>query len=211
MTKDLGTLHSEDGNITLQVENTLFRVHRYFLVKHSSVFKDMFEVCGTSGLNNAQIVESLEGSSDENSIALHGDKSEAFACLLGLFYKTAIVKFDDQPVETWEAILLLADKYQMDRVRAIVLRHLGTTKDWDPVDKIAMQWRHQRIVDNGCLHCCHLAGSQFAQRKVRRLGLRLGSCSGGQEKNSRAAAAVMNSAWARCCLSEHALDALSSG
>ncbi|KAL0952851.1 hypothetical protein HGRIS_007075 [Hohenbuehelia grisea] len=171
MTKDLGTLHSEDGNITLQVENTLFRVHRYFLVKHSSVFKDMFEVCGTSGLNNAQIVESLEGSSDENSIALHGDKSEAFACLLGLFYKTAIVKFDDQPVETWEAILLLADKYQMDRLTRSLcsgdIRESWTTDAYIAVILRGVNSRRGRSED----WASGLAVAREGKRRIRALQL----------------------------------------
>lgn len=34
----------QDGNIILEAEGTQFRVHRGILAKHSTFFKDMFEV-----------------------------------------------------------------------------------------------------------------------------------------------------------------------
>jgi hypothetical protein len=34
----------EDGNIVLEVEGTLFRIHRSIMGKHSKVFKDMFSI-----------------------------------------------------------------------------------------------------------------------------------------------------------------------
>ena len=45
----------DDGNIILQVENTLFRVHRGMLAHHSEVLKDMFEIPQPENPNELQV------------------------------------------------------------------------------------------------------------------------------------------------------------
>jgi hypothetical protein len=47
----------EDGNIVLQAENTLFRVHRSILSRHSQIFKDTFAMPQAPSQEN----ESIEG------------------------------------------------------------------------------------------------------------------------------------------------------
>ena len=39
----------DDGNIILQAEDTLFRVHRSVLSRHSKVFQDMFSIPQPTG------------------------------------------------------------------------------------------------------------------------------------------------------------------
>lgn len=62
-----------DGNIIFLVEDKLFKVHRYFLVRESPVFLDMFSM------------ESDEGQSDDMPILLERTKSLGFASLLACF------------------------------------------------------------------------------------------------------------------------------
>ena len=52
------TIWMEDGNIVLQSENTLFRVHRSVLSRNSSVFRDMFELSSIDDVS----LDSGEGS-----------------------------------------------------------------------------------------------------------------------------------------------------
>jgi hypothetical protein len=47
----------EDGNIVLQAEDTLFRVHRSILSRHSQIFKDIFAMPQAPSQEN----ESIEG------------------------------------------------------------------------------------------------------------------------------------------------------
>ena len=43
----------DDGNIILVAENKAFRVHRSMLVRHSQVFKDLFELSQPRKMNQA--------------------------------------------------------------------------------------------------------------------------------------------------------------
>ena len=66
------------GRPTAQVEQTLFRVHRFFLRRHSLVFATMFSLRPGEGLE--------EGNSDEHPIVLEDVKAVDFERLLALFY-----------------------------------------------------------------------------------------------------------------------------
>ena len=61
----------------MQVEDTLFTVHTYFLVAHSPVFKDMLQV--------AQANEG-EGSSEDNPIILEDIPARDFDMLVRVLY-----------------------------------------------------------------------------------------------------------------------------
>lgn len=65
-----------------QVEDIIFRVHRYFFLRDSPVFRDMFSLPTPPepGTN-------VEGASDENPISLPQVTSKEFAHFLWLFYK----------------------------------------------------------------------------------------------------------------------------
>lgn len=67
--------------MTLQVENILFRIHRYFLLRDSPVFRDMLSLPAPldSGLEQ-------EGTSDQHPILLPQVTSEDFAHFLWVFY-----------------------------------------------------------------------------------------------------------------------------
>ncbi|KAH8104656.1 hypothetical protein BXZ70DRAFT_604629 [Cristinia sonorae] len=73
------TYYMSDGNIVLQVENTLFNVHRSILSKDGSMFATLFELPQASG-------DVVDGSSDSNPLMLHGDTVEEFRNFLWALY-----------------------------------------------------------------------------------------------------------------------------
>ncbi|KAJ7022712.1 hypothetical protein C8F04DRAFT_1223793 [Mycena alexandri] len=76
-----------DGNTYIQVENTLFKVHRSMLIKDKSTFDSMFSLDAyTQNTEDALMPINSEGESDENPIRLHGDKAEEFSALMWSLY-----------------------------------------------------------------------------------------------------------------------------
>jgi BTB/POZ domain len=65
----------------LQVENAIFKVHRSFLVKYSTVIKDMFDV--------PQSGETKEAT-DETPLVLVGDNASAWELLLESHYDRSV-------------------------------------------------------------------------------------------------------------------------
>ena len=64
-------------NVTMQVENRLFRVPRQSLESQSKIFRDMFSL---------PVAEDTEGSSDNNPIRLDGIKKEEFKRFLEVLF-----------------------------------------------------------------------------------------------------------------------------
>lgn len=69
----------DDSLVVIQVENTLFRVHKYQLVK-SETFSNMF------GMPSGPAKEPEEGASREHPIVLEGVKASDFAALIKVLY-----------------------------------------------------------------------------------------------------------------------------
>ncbi|KAJ7457199.1 hypothetical protein B0H11DRAFT_211164, partial [Mycena galericulata] len=67
-----------DGDCTVRVEDTLFKIHRYHLSEESSVFRSMFSL--PSGLLTSQ------GQDDDNPIVLSGDTPAQFRAFLSFAY-----------------------------------------------------------------------------------------------------------------------------
>ncbi|EIW81209.1 hypothetical protein CONPUDRAFT_137261 [Coniophora puteana RWD-64-598 SS2] len=68
----------DDGSCVLQVENTLFNVHRTMLNKDSSSFGEMFQL--------PQGSKPAEGQTDDNPVYLPGDTAEEFRNFLWALY-----------------------------------------------------------------------------------------------------------------------------
>ena len=66
-------------NNIFQVGKSLFRVHRYFFIRESVIFRDMLSI--PSGSEAA-----IEGLSDENPIILEDVKKVHFEWMLWMFY-----------------------------------------------------------------------------------------------------------------------------
>ena len=67
-----------------QVENTLFKVHRYYLTRESEVFRTMFS-CPSSSEHGQ------EGVDDSKPIHLPGVTSRQFEALLEFFYGSDVL------------------------------------------------------------------------------------------------------------------------
>ncbi|KAK7681595.1 hypothetical protein QCA50_015328 [Cerrena zonata] len=72
------TYYFEDGSFVLQVENTLFNVHRTILSKDSSIFSSMFQL--------PQGENAVDGMSDDQPLILSGDNVSEFKHFLWALY-----------------------------------------------------------------------------------------------------------------------------
>ncbi|RPD60640.1 hypothetical protein L227DRAFT_575239 [Lentinus tigrinus ALCF2SS1-6] len=70
------TFYLEDEMVILRVENTLFRVHRYFLERDSTFFKDFFQKMLGHGA----------GRTDDTAVRLKDVSRREFECLLAFLY-----------------------------------------------------------------------------------------------------------------------------
>jgi hypothetical protein len=65
-----------------QIDDTVYRIHRYFL-RDSSIFSDMFSLpCSDEG--------QAEGTTDDNPIELKGQDKAEFDCFLSFFYPLCV-------------------------------------------------------------------------------------------------------------------------
>ncbi|KZT11817.1 uncharacterized protein LAESUDRAFT_153623 [Laetiporus sulphureus 93-53] len=80
------TYYLADGDCTLRVENTLFKVHRTVLSEDSSVFVGMFELPSEEDAD-------MDGSSDDHPVVLIGDTVAEFEQFLWLLYSRSRQKY----------------------------------------------------------------------------------------------------------------------
>lgn len=113
------------GDMTVLVENHLYRIHSHFFERESLFFRQKF-----------QSAEGEErGSSDNNAYTLDDVKSEDFARFLWVFYNPKYSLYD-APLETWLSILHLANRWSFCNVKELTVRELEKIPI-EPVDKIA--------------------------------------------------------------------------
>ncbi|KAG6893515.1 hypothetical protein C0992_009699, partial [Termitomyces sp. T32_za158] len=104
------------GDVHFVAENQLFRVHRYFFERESSVFRDKIRLPPTPGL--------CAGSCESQPVAIILDVTAAeFEKLLGVFYNSKYSLFD-WTVEDWTTILELSQKWDFGEVRNLAIREL---------------------------------------------------------------------------------------
>ncbi|KAH8996794.1 hypothetical protein EDB92DRAFT_1942404 [Lactarius akahatsu] len=109
-----------DGDTIIRVEDSVFRIHRFFLTRESNYFWSMFLTTVPCRVP--------PGSSESNPVVLSGATSEAFADLLWVFYNHATL-------EKWMRILALARKWGFFRVEKLCVRELEKLTI-PPVEKI---------------------------------------------------------------------------
>ncbi|EUC54200.1 BTB/POZ domain protein [Rhizoctonia solani AG-3 Rhs1AP] len=117
-----------DTLVAIQIENTLFNVHKYQLVK-SEVFSDMFKMPKPQG------DEPEEGSSPEHPITIEGVAASDFAALLKVLY--ASLFSSNQPAVEAPLVIpafRLANMFNFSELRAHLLPLAG--KNLGDVDKI---------------------------------------------------------------------------
>ncbi|KAG0708636.1 hypothetical protein DFH29DRAFT_979301 [Suillus ampliporus] len=114
------------GDMTVLVENHLYRIHSHFFERESLFFRQKF-----------QSAEGEErGSSDNNAYTLDDVKSEDFARFLWVFYNPKYSLYE-APLETWLSILHLANRWSFCNVKELTVRELEKIQI-EPVDKIAI-------------------------------------------------------------------------
>ncbi|CAE6399205.1 hypothetical protein ACGC1H_005954 [Rhizoctonia solani] len=123
--------HSEfffnDSLVSIQVEDTLFNVHKYQLLK-SETFSDMFKIPNVEGGEQ-------EGSSPEHPIIMEGVKADDFVALLKMLYAS---RFSADQTEPGASLIIpafrLANMWNFSDLRA----HLIPLAEqvMDDIDKI---------------------------------------------------------------------------
>ncbi|KAH7883266.1 hypothetical protein F5I97DRAFT_219120 [Phlebopus sp. FC_14] len=116
------------GDMTVIVENHLYRIHSYFFERESLFFRQKLPSTGEN--------EEQRGSSDNNAYTLEDVKSEDFARFLWVFYNPKYSLYD-APLEVWLSILQLANRWSFDNVKELSVRELEKI-EIEPVEKIAI-------------------------------------------------------------------------
>ncbi|KIL00861.1 hypothetical protein PAXRUDRAFT_29487 [Paxillus rubicundulus Ve08.2h10] len=118
------------GDMTVLVENHLYRIHSYFFDRESVFFRQKF-----NGSNDNDL-----GSTDHNAYTLEDVKSEDFARFLWVFYNPKYSLYE-APLETWLSILRLANRWNFDSVKELSVRELEKLTI-ESVEKIAIYHDH---------------------------------------------------------------------
>ncbi|KAI0087119.1 hypothetical protein BDY19DRAFT_301400 [Irpex rosettiformis] len=112
-----------------QVENYIFRVHRYFFERESAVFREKLNIPPAPGQNP-------RGSSDSNPIPLDDVREEDFSRFLWVFYNPKYSIYDAN-VDEWSSILKLSYDWKFAEVKRLSSRYLEQF-DIDPIQKIEL-------------------------------------------------------------------------
>ncbi|KLO16677.1 hypothetical protein SCHPADRAFT_994957 [Schizopora paradoxa] len=118
-----------DGSVVLSTDLYLFKVHKSFLSRHSSVFKDLFEF---PNIDASSITENASAVNQETCevlplVALAGDRGEDVVHLLRAVYEPRYHdRFSDAtPLHTVVALLLLSTKYDFMDIRSDVISQIS--------------------------------------------------------------------------------------
>ncbi|TFK32272.1 hypothetical protein BDQ12DRAFT_692754 [Crucibulum laeve] len=153
-----GKYYFDDEMSIFLVENTLFKVHRHYLVRESDFFRSLFSCPVPPG-------EKKEGSSDQCPIPLHGVRASEFETLLDYFYDGLHPDYEDattplpkkkkgrKATEAWKNVdgsiqqlidlLSIATRYDFERVRTYAIESIGACrKPLDPVERIGLAERY---------------------------------------------------------------------
>jgi len=128
--------HFEDSQVVLQVERNTYRIHRYFLVRESLFFRDLFS------LPQSGDAKFVEGSDDEHPITLPDTTASEFEGLLRFLYFG--MHDDNSPtLNDWMAILSISTRFIFDKVRERAIKEIATHLDqMDPFELIELTIKH---------------------------------------------------------------------
>ncbi|KAF7972346.1 hypothetical protein HWV62_18118 [Athelia sp. TMB] len=110
-----------DGNLLIQIEGTLYNVHRYFFARDSAHFRALLERAGPGPL------------------ALDTTCS-AFDELLSILYPADFRRPAEKSTPQWAAVLHLAAAYGLASIRLLAIDHLAALAA--PIDKIVLGRRY---------------------------------------------------------------------
>lgn len=109
-----------NGDVVLQIQDILFKLHRDILTSHSGFFQDMFSI-PTS--------DTMEGTSDEHPLRLPETLclAQSFAMLCKFLYPRELAVFPSvlvKELDIWEPVLQATASLQIDSVRKYILSKL---------------------------------------------------------------------------------------
>ncbi|KDR83104.1 hypothetical protein GALMADRAFT_88948 [Galerina marginata CBS 339.88] len=115
-----------DGNITILVSDTLFKVHRQFLARDASAFENMFSLNldrARQATSSGSMPFQQDGNNDENPIRMEGDTPDEFRALLWSLYAlpheiAGATSFHGDPVKL-SNVARMSHKY-----------HFASTETW---------------------------------------------------------------------------------
>ncbi|KAF8190812.1 hypothetical protein BJ912DRAFT_849798 [Pholiota molesta] len=123
--------YMHDGNIVIQVENTLFRLKLSTLHEHSPVFRNIVPPIQTGSLP-------IIGYNDRRPLVLYEVSQASFVRLLPMLYPSEPQSPKKPPtIHDLLSILKLANNFQMDRIRNTAMLQL-LEHPMDPIRRIAI-------------------------------------------------------------------------
>ncbi|KAI0317366.1 hypothetical protein OF83DRAFT_1058793 [Amylostereum chailletii] len=147
----------DDTQVVFRIGVRFYKVHRYFLIRESEFFRNMFELPRPP---EGQDV-SPEGTDDEHAIELVGVTALELESFLQFLY---LGMHDDYnpSMGAWLAILSLSTRFICDKVRARAIKEItARLNELDPFDLVRLaikfdvqQWLHPayvRIVERTAL------------------------------------------------------------
>jgi len=126
----------DDGNLTILVDNVLFRVWDTSFRRHSTYFD--------SKLGQATYTwtkDFPDGADDDHPLVLHDTKSSDFECLLWVIYPPVFGVCKADTVPQWIATLDLATKWEFGDIRELAIKQLSECKI-EPIDKIVFKHKY---------------------------------------------------------------------
>jgi len=113
-----------DGNLSIVVQNKLYRIHRYLFLWHA-------------GTSFTDMLHSPSSYSEENSpLCLTDVATLDFDRLLSILYPTDFAKHDCNTADEWTSVLCLATKWDMEKIRDLAVSKLGPLAS--AIDKVAL-------------------------------------------------------------------------
>ncbi|KAF5380125.1 hypothetical protein D9615_006288 [Tricholomella constricta] len=138
-----------DDMAVFLVENTLFKVHRHFLIQESEVFRWMF-ACPPR-------LDGPEGMDDNKPIPLPGVLRREFERLLDFFYHgmyptrlggrvtlipCSLCSHEPQHLTDWIDLLSISSRFDFERVRQCAIEAIEACSGLDPIEKVVLAEKH---------------------------------------------------------------------
>jgi len=168
-----------DGNLVLKVENTLFRVYKYVLVRHSSVFADILTPVIKDEPEPAGNVSKygVEGVTDDNPIVLEGIVCVDFEALLYFIFPMELgsnVRLTYFTKDQCAGALGLAKRWEIHDIRPSITEHLckpnlGVSDKELLILATVHGLKHQKILET-IERICKLSGF-LDQETAEKLGI----------------------------------------
>ncbi|THH19336.1 hypothetical protein EW146_g1808 [Bondarzewia mesenterica] len=125
----------DDALGIFRIDERLYRVHRYLLIRESGFFRDMFS-CPSGD------TQDVEGLTDENPIILAGTTKMEFESVLQFLY---FGMHDDYKasLEVWLAMLSISTRLLFDKIRQRAIKEITAQLDrMDPINLILLATEH---------------------------------------------------------------------